>query len=129
MQEELIKEIFDLKNQKKELEEKQNYYKEEISKVDTEIQLKEEDLLKAMKDAKETELVVDDIYVTYFSKENVGYTSEKDVLQYLKDNNYTTLISSKTTESLNKNALKKALKTDTSLNEALESMTIKSLTE
>ena len=129
MQEELIKEIFDLKNQKKELEEKQNYYKEEISKVDTEIQLKEEDLLKAMKDAKETELVVNDIYATYFSKENVGYTSEKDVLNYLKENNYTTLISSKTTESLNKNALKKALKEDVNLSNALKDMTITSLTE
>ena len=129
MQEELIKEIFDLKNQKKELEEKQNYYKEEISKVDTEIQLKEEDLLKAMKDAKDTELVVNDIYATYFSKENVGYTSEKDVLNYLKENNYTTLISSKTTESLNKNALKKNKKEDVNLSNALKDMTITSLTE
>lgn len=129
MTEELIKEIFDLKNQKKELEDKQNFYKEEISKVDTEIQLKEEALLNAMKDTKQTELVVNDIYATYFSKENVGYTSEKDVLNYLKENNYTTLITTKTTESLNKNAIKKALKEDAILNEALKNLTTTTLTE
>ena len=70
-----------------------------------------------------------EIIATYFSKENIGYTSEKEVLQYLKDNNYTTLISSKTTESLNKNALKKALKEDADLSKALENMTVTTLTE
>lgn len=129
MVDELIKDIYKLKTDRQDLEDKITYYKAQIEALDTEIDAKQKDLLNAMKDAKELEVSVGDIIATYFSKENVGYTSEKEVLQYLKDNNYTTLISSKITESLNKNALKKALKEDVNLSDALKDMTITSLTE
>ena len=131
--EELVKEIFDLKNQKEkmetELQEKETYYKAIISDLDSKIELKEKDLLTAMKTLDNKEVEVDNLVATYFSKENVSYTSDSDVLNYLKENNYTTLINSKTTESLNKNALKKALKTDLDLSKALEKLTIKTVTE
>lgn len=131
--EELVKEIFDLKNQKEkmetELQEKETYYKAIISDLDSKIQLKEKDLLTAMKTLDNKEVEVDNLVATYFSKENVSYTSDSDVLNYLKENNYTTLINTKTTESLNKNALKKALKTDLDLSKALEKLTIKIVTE
>ena len=129
MQEELIKQIFDLKNQKKELEEKQSWYKQEIEKLDTEIDAKQKDLLNAMKEANTLEIDLGDIVATCFSKENVSYISDKDVLTYLKDNNYNDLITTKVTESLNKNALKKALKDNTDLSSALEALTVKSVTE
>lgn len=127
--EELIKQIFYLEKSKKDKEEEQTKLKEDISNLDIQIQEKKKLLLEAMKEAKSEEITTEDIVATYFSKENISYTSDKDVLTYLKENNYNDLITTKTTESLNKNALKKALKTDTGLNEALESMTIKSLTE
>ena len=127
--EELIKQIFYLEKSKKDLEEEQAKLKRDIDNLDIRIVEKKKDLLNAMKNAKELELSVEDIVATYFSKENVGYTNEKDVLNYLKENNYTTLISSKTTESLNKNALKKALKEDNKLSEALKDLTTTSITE
>lgn len=129
MVDELIKDIYKLKTDRQDLENKITYYKAQIEALDTEIDAKQKDLLNAMKDAKELEVSVGDIIATYFSKENVGYTSEKDVLNYLKENNYTTLISSKITESLNKNALKKALKENADLSKALEEMTVTTLTE
>ena len=127
--EELIKQIFQLERSKKDKEEEQAKLKEDISNLDTEIQEKKKLLLNAMKEAKSNEITTDDIVATYFSKENINYTSDKDVLDYLKQNNYNDLITVKTTESLNKNALKKALKTDNNLNKALEDMTVKSITE
>ena len=127
--EKLIREIFDLKNQKKDLEEKESWYKEEISKVDTQISEKEKLLLNELKASNKQEVDLGDIVATLFSKENVSYTSEKDVLKYLKDNKYNDLITTKTTDALNKNNLKKALKTDETLSKALESMTVKTITE
>ena len=127
--EELIKQIFQLERSKKDREEEQAKLKEDISNLDTEIQEKKKLLLNAMKEAKANEITTDDIVATYFSKENISYTSDKDVLDYLKENNYNDLITVKTTESLNKNALKKVLKTDNNLNKALEDMTVRSVTE
>lgn len=51
------------------------------------------------------------------------------MLNYLKDNNYKNLITVKTTESINKNALKKELKTNENLQKALDNLTIKSITD
>ena len=127
--EELIKQIFHLERSKKDREEELAKLKEDISNLDILIQEKKKLLLDAMKEAKSFEITTDDIVASYFSKENISYTSDKDVLDYLKQNNYNDLITTKTTEALNKNALKKALKTDNTLNEVLENMTIKSLTE
>lgn len=71
----------------------------------------------------------ENLVVEKFVRENVGYTSDEDVLNYLKNNYASQYIKTKITESLDKNALKKAIKTDTKLSEALESMTVKSSTE
>lgn len=71
----------------------------------------------------------ENLVVEKFVRENIGYTSDEDVLNYLKNNYASQYIKTKITESLDKNALKKAIKTDTKLSEALESMTVKSSTE
>lgn len=55
--------------------------------------------------------------------ESVGYSNETEVLQALKDNDYTNYIRIKTTEALDKNELKKALKTDEKLKNLLDSYT------
>ena len=125
----LIKEIFDLQKKKKDLESNQEKLKQDISSLDIEISEKQKDLLSKMKESDSKEIDLGDIVATTFSKENIAYRDEKEVLNYLKNNNYVNLITTKTTESLNKNNLKKALKTDEELKKALESMTIKTLTE
>ncbi len=127
--ENLIKEIFELKQRKKALETEQESVKQEITTVDSEIDLKQKTLLEKMKESQTKEIDLGDIVATTFSKENISYTDDKDVLKYLKDNNYTSLITTKTTESINKNNLKKELKTNETLKEALDSMTVKSITE
>ena len=127
--EELARKIFDLKTEKEKLENEVEVYKARISDLDTQIEITEKDLLNAMKVANNKELDLGNIVATYFSKENVSYTSDSEVLKYLKDNNYTTLVTTKTTESLNKNALKKELKINETLSKALENLTVKTITE
>lgn len=65
---ELIEEIFNLKKEKenleKELEDKKTSYTSQISKLDTEIQLKEKDLLNAMKAAESKEIDIGNIVAT-----------------------------------------------------------------
>ena len=72
---------------------------------------------------------VENLVAAIFKKENIGYTSDSAVLDYLKANNRSDLIKVKVTESLDKVALKKALKTDAALSESLEAMTVHSITE
>lgn len=126
---ELIKQIFELQNKASEWEQKEKEAKEEKENIEKEISSKKELLLDLMKQEESKETCFDDIFANIFSKENISYKDEKQVISYLKDHNYNDLITVKTTESLNKNNLKKALKTDNVLAEALESMTVKKLTE
>ncbi len=126
---ELIRQIFELQNQADIWEQKEKEAKEQKENIQKEINSKKELLLKSMKESDSKEISLEDMFANLFSKENISYTSEKDVLKYLKENNYNDLITVKTTESLNKNNLKKALKTNQELNKALESMTVKTITE
>ena len=125
----LIRQIFELQNQADAWEQKEKEAKEQKENILKQISDKKQILLESMKNENIKQISLEDVFADMFSKENVSYTSEKDVLKYLKDNNYNDLITVKTTEALNKNNLKKALKTDNVLAEALQSMTIKSLTE
>lgn len=125
----LINEVFELKKKLKELEDKESKLKEEKAALSNEIDEKEKILLEKMKEANSKEIDLGEIVATMFSKENVSYTSDKDVLNYLKEHDYNDLITTKITEALNKNNLKKALKTDEALSKALEEMTIKTTTD
>lgn len=101
----------------------------EISKLEEEIDKKQKTLLTELKDNKLNEVDLGDIVATTFSKESTSYTSDNDVLNYLKDNKYTSLYKVKTTESIDKNALKKELKTNTKLKEGLDKFIVTNLTE
>ena len=127
--EELIKEIYQLKQQKKDLEKEQEDIKSKVNTIDTEIEGKQKLLLEKMKASDKKVVDLGDIVAETFSKENISYKDDKDVLKYLKDYNYTSLITTKITESINKNNLKKELKTNETLRQALDSMTVKSITE
>lgn len=124
------REIFDLKNQKSEISKQIEDFKKQSTEIDKNITELEASLLALMKQCEDTrEFEIDDIVSTRFERENIGYTSDADVLKYLKEKYNGQYITTKVTEALDKNALKKAIKTDMSLAEALHSMTVKSITE
>lgn len=127
----LMQEIYRLKTEKKEKEEALAVIKAELEKLDAEIEPLSLALLSEfnLDNQEEFNWEEEKLIAKKFSKENIGYTSETDVLNYLKDKYNGQYIRSKLTEALDKNALKKAIKTDKELAASLESMTVKSVTE
>ena len=126
----LISDIYGLKEVKKQLEDVVTNLKSSISSIDAKIEEKEQALLEQMKaSGVDVDKDVENLVAAIFKKENIGYISDSAVLDYLKANNRSDLIKVKVTESLDKVALKKALKADTVLAEDLDAMTIRSVTE
>lgn len=74
---------------------------------------------------------VNDLFVTYFSKEDVTWLDDNGLLAALKKNGAKEFIKTVTTtkETVDKNALKKAFKTDETLKEAYKSFYGNKLTE
>lgn len=127
--ENLIKNIHSAKEKRDSIEKQINDLKAELDQIDNYIEECSNDLLKQMKSSETKVLEVENLVAETFSKEDVGYTSDKDVLEYLKSNGYNQYIRTKVTESLDKNPLKKAIKTDEALAKGLDNLTIKTLTE
>lgn len=129
--EKLIQEIYGLKVVKKQKKESLEQIKLDIERLDNKIETLSQELLEEFKNNNLPRYTLDDknLIAEKFSKENIGYTSDSDVLNYLKTNYNSQYIKTKITESLDKNALKKAIKTDSVLAAALQSMTVKSVTE
>lgn len=127
--ENLIKNIYQAKIKKEELEKKINDLKAEMEQVDNYIEECSNDLLNQMKTSETKMLEVENLVAETFSKENIGYTSDKDVLDYLKANGYNQYVKTKVTESLDKTPLKKAIKTDEVLAKGLDDLTVRTLTE
>lgn len=127
----LMQAVNTLKKTKQEKEDAEAILKAEIAYLDDQIKLLSQDLL--------TELTIDnqkvfvweeaDLVAEKFTKEAISYTSDSDVLQYLKENYNGQYIKTKISEALDKNALKKAIKADVTLASALEAMTVKTKTE
>ena len=117
-------EIDSLENQKKELEEKLKVLNETRDAV----------YLDLLKDAKAENLKdekVNDLFVTYFSKEDVTWLDDEGLLAALKQNGAKQFIKVVTTtkESIDKKELKKAFKTDASLKESYKQFYGTKLTE
>lgn len=68
------------------------------------------------------------LFATVFTKVNVGYSNDNDVLAKLKDTEFAKFIKTKTTESLDKTPLKKELKTNTKLEELLKPLIVTTTT-
>ena len=81
---------------------------------------------KGLKDEK-----VNDLFVTYFSKEDITWLNDAGLLEALKKNGANQFIktTTKTTTSVDKTALKKAFKTDESLKEEYKAFYGTKLTE
>lgn len=126
----LISDLYELKQLKKSLEDVVVNIKSSIDSIDLKIEAKEKLLMEYMKQSNiEVDSEVENLIAAIFKRENIGYTDEVEVLNYLKSTDRSDLIKVKTTESLNKVALKKALKTDSALAEQLDGMTTKTVTE
>lgn len=126
---ELIKEIAELKEEKSELEKQIAELQEKMKDLDESISVKSDLLLKRMKESHVNEMSFNGLFATIFSKENIGYTSEAAVMNYLKEHGYERFIRTKVTESLDKLPLKKELKVNNTLAEALNNFTVKNSSE
>lgn len=122
------REIFDLQKQKVEIDNKIGELKAKSSELELSISNMRAGLLNDMR-GHVFEFEVDGIVSTIMRKESVEYTDEAEVLKYLKNICNSNYIKVKVTESLDKAALKKALKTDLKLAEDLAAMTVRNVTE
>lgn len=126
---ELMRIIYNLKREKENAERVIAGLKLKISGLDENIDSLSSTLLREMQSSETKELKIDELVATMFKRENIGYKSDEDVLKYLKENYGGKYIKTKITESLDKNNLKKAIKTDAALAKALEDMTVTNVTE
>lgn len=124
-----IKSSYALKKEKEALEAQLEALKERIDELDARINAYNSDILNTLKEEDADEAFFEGLYANLFSKSNIGYTSEKDVIDYLKTSGYVEFVKVKTTESIDKTSLKKELKTNRALADALNSYIVKSVTE
>lgn len=68
------------------------------------------------------------LVATVFNKTNIGYSSDNEVITKLKGTEFAKFIKIKTTESLDKNPLKKEIKTNKTLEELLKPLIVESNT-
>ena len=117
-------EIEALENQKKELEEKLKSLNESRDSVYL-------DLLSDVKEQGIRDQQINDLFVTYFSEEDVTWLDDAGLLKKLQENKANEFIKvvTKTTTSIDKNALKKAFKTNESLKETYKDYFGTKLTE
>ena len=128
--ESLIDEIHKLQNEKDEVDAQIDALSDNSKVLAAKVDILKEGLLKHMQSDEVDEYfnATSDLYATVMSKKNIGYTDESEVIKTLKDCGYTVYVKTKTTESIDKTTLKKALKADAKLSELLKPMTIESTT-
>lgn len=117
--EERIKRIHELQDSIKEKENAIAELKAGVAILDSELNTLNDELLHEMISNGNKEIKVDDLVASYFYKNEFSYGDEKALLQYLKDHSMNSYIITKLTESINKAALKKDLKTNKDLKESL----------
>ena len=115
----LIKTIFDLKEQISAKEAELAQLKADTEALKIQYEELAAQLLADMKADGKIEVDVDDLVAQYFCKNEFSYGDEKALLAYLVASNLTEYITVKTTQAINKAALKKDLKVNNSLKESL----------
>lgn len=86
-------------------------------------------LLKDVKDKGIKDEKVNDLFVTYFSKEDITWLDDEGLLKKLQENAAGEFIKTKVVASVDKNALKKAFKTNKELRESYKDFYGTKLTE
>lgn len=115
---------------KEQLEKQIEDLKQQVTNLDAEITTNKDGLFAEMSKEKLTEFYDEksNLYANVFSKVSVGYTSDNEVIAKLKANGYANFVKVKTTEALDKNPLKKALKEDEALQKIINPLIVESTT-
>lgn len=118
----LISEIHKLKQEIDSKTEEITKLQESKNELQNKLDLFNDNLLKEMITNKQTEIKINNLVATYFSKNEFTYGDENALLNYLKDKGLNQYITVKTTtkESINKNNLKKDLKSNEELKQSLK---------
>ena len=117
---ELLTEIHALSEQKAILENTLNELKNQIAALDIEINNRKSELEMQLKISGINEIEYDNLVAFIQTRNTTGYKSESDIIRILKESRDSQYIKTKVSESIDKNALKKALKTDSELTELLD---------
>ena len=124
---ELIKTIYEKQNRVKQIELEMEKLKSEVNTLNTEIEPLKEELLSTIED--DNQINVDNLVAQRLHRKNVGYTSDNDVLKWLKDNYEGKYVKTTIKEALDKNPLKKALKEDEILKVGLSQFILEGVTD
>lgn len=132
--EEMLKKIVALQEEKEKVDQEIESAKAKSSELENEINELKAQVFEKVKETEEFKSegkvdkeLAEGIFVTTFAKSSIGYDDEAAVIKYLSDSGRNELLTVKTT--LNKKEINKAVKTDSKLKEALDSMTTTSTTE
>ncbi len=126
---ELIKEIYDLKGSKEALEKQIENLKAALDNLQKQIDEKSDILLTDMLNEGLKEQEADGLFAIAIHRRNVKYADEDAIMDILKNKFDGKYVKIKTTESIDKVPLKKALKTDNTLATALDGHLIDSYTD
>ena len=127
--ENLLREIYNLQQQKDIFKTNIQRLNEQVAETDQLIENKKALLLEKIKDANISEFTHDDLVCIKNEKHSIGYKSESEVIEMLKnryDGNY---LNVKVSESIDKRALKKAIKENLELSSDLNALTEDKITE
>ena len=119
MTNEIIKQVYELKQRKEELERQQELIREQLNSIENELAPLEQSLVEEMTANNLVEYKNEGIVTLLFKRVSKGYTKEEEqvIIKLLKEKGLTNCISVK--ESLAKRELNKVLKTNQSLTESL----------
>ena len=116
---ELVKEIYNLKNHRDIITKNIDKYKQQLVQIEADIDEKEKQLLQKLRDSNLSEVEADDLVGFTQTRSSINYVSESDILDVLKTKFNSDYIKVKVTESIDKNSLKKALKINQELSAEL----------
>lgn len=126
---EVVKKSFELRQKIKECEALIEAKKAEIAQLEADLAPIDQQLLEYIKKENVQELQFEKLFLNHVAKTTIGYTSDADVIAYLKENGYNKYVKTKVTESLDKTNLKKELKTNEVLKGNLDNFIVEKLTE
>jgi len=111
-----------LKEEKTSLEEQKKKLDEQIKELQAQMDEIEANALEYIVEDGSDAISYGGMVATKFERDSVSYTSDADVIALIKSLHYDTLLRVK--EELNKNALKKELKSNQQLNEAISQFVV-----
>lgn len=130
MKNELVRQISTIQDEIDALTKQIEGLQAQITLREEDLNSKKKELLEGMQSKKLDEYHDEehDLFATVFSKKNIGYSDEKGVISLLKEKGFGRFVKVKTTESLDKNPLKKEVKSNKELEGLLKPLIVESTT-